>query len=275
MTQKSTKGKYRYVTDSKGNRHRIPVDSNGKVPFEYLEKFVAAKSPRSQSMDKTKVSRTVYPSQPEPTLAYQWMKNTGNSDISGLDSPKGTIVNYTEPVKHKSKKRTKSGQKKQSRPKAMASRPEPVKVNVGTMGLIPINRDVRLVDMNDTIVESNDGKVVFIEASPTPASTVGSIGAFNYSVYNRGQEYDGGRMEYDQEDTLRDLESFITDGKQGLGFRRVVVRAPSDEFAELSEALDLARAGEIQQYNLIKGKYALANKKPRYVNIKEIMMRKL
>lgn len=119
MVQK--KQSYKYVVDGHGKKHRVPVDKNGNVPIEYLEKIFQQQSPKSQKADKNKVSKTVYPSNPRPNEAYQWIRNPNSSDISGLDSPPKTRVSYDEPKVYKAKKK-KTGKAKAPAKKTAAKK---------------------------------------------------------------------------------------------------------------------------------------------------------
>lgn len=273
--KKSQKGKYKYVTDSRGTRHRVPVDKNGKVPFSYLEQFASQKSPISQKLDKMKVSKTVYPSQPEPILAYQWMKNTGSSDISGLDSPQGTRINYDEPRKYKGKRKKNTVKKKAAPKSTPKATPKVPQIHIGSVGLRPIDMDEKLEDMHDTIFVTKDGKVVMVSESNVQLDEPDSIGAVSYDILERGKEYDGGWMEYTSDDRLKDLEHFISNEKDGMKFKRIVARHPSNEYTELSDAVYMAMAGEPGDYHRIKGKYALANKRAKPGSIKEKLITRM
>ena len=94
---------YKYAVDSKGKRHRVPVNKDGTVSKRYLNEQ-AKKGAKNLNMDKKRTSKTVLPSNPTPQMAYDWSKNVSNMDVNGLDAPRKARISYNE-KKTKGKRR--------------------------------------------------------------------------------------------------------------------------------------------------------------------------
>ncbi len=81
--------KYVYVKDGRGRRHRVYVDANGNAYMGALRTHHAGRSKRSRTMDERKSSAVVHDVPVAPRDAYRWMRSPGESDIRGIDAPRG------------------------------------------------------------------------------------------------------------------------------------------------------------------------------------------
>lgn len=70
----------------------LPVNRDGYVPVGYLREVNAGRSGRSQAMDARRTALRVFPSRVTKEQAAEWISAPGNTDIEGIDAPKGTAT---------------------------------------------------------------------------------------------------------------------------------------------------------------------------------------
>ena len=275
---------YKYVYDAKGKRHRVPIDKYEKATKEYLQYVNNGRSEKSKQADSRRAAKTIYMSNPDAYMAYDWAKNPSAKDIEGIDSPEGVPHRFEAPKRYEKKTAKKVAEKpvketakpkkagtKKTAMKKTASAPKPaVTAPVQASGYEDFNLSDRDFDM---FIELENGMVVEMHHT-LDESFEGDDYADNidFTIYDHGVDHDGGRLQYSPRDRLSDFEHFVEGGNKNYGFKRIITRSGSPEYDELLEALEnITHYGDRTEYDRIKGTYGLQNMKP----VRSVLFRRL
>lgn len=102
---------------------------------------------------------------------------------------------------------------------------------------------------NGSILECHEYMDLFDDGEPEP------YGSVYYTLYENGEEVDGGLMGYRKRDPVTDLAEFIESCGQGR-IKRKIADEGSEAYQEIDNSLD-----DSKRYNKVKGKYGLKNRK--------------
>ena len=263
---------YRVVKQRGKKGVRVPVDAEGFATTEYLQGINGRRSARARQMDGQKQSKYTIEQPVSPKDAVRWARSPGKTDIAGIDTPFIMSIPEKELEKAtrkatKAKAKTEKAAKKGK--KAKVKEPEPVPVEVISVG--PFDGSRRLSDgPYEAIYELNDGKVMMAQEGTGfkwskeelfDEETGGHIvlaGTADYSLWNKGKEWDGGDMGYVADSTYQDLVDFASG--PGNGIKRIVLKPGDDDYDDLLASM---QSGDDVAYGFFRDKYGLQNRRMR------------
>ena len=113
------------VKDRAGNEFNIPVDKDGYVPLEEMQRKFASRysTPLDKGLirDLTYQSKRVYPEKVKPEDILPWWKRTNRYDVEGVDASPGT-ANYFPELRAKTKAEKKAEKKSEQAKKKTISK---------------------------------------------------------------------------------------------------------------------------------------------------------